>query len=429
VAPLAALAALPMAAQTMTDANLQVTAVVPPGSGLSLPTTMAFLGPGDFLVLEKATGRVRRVVGGVLQLNPVLDVPVNSSSERGMLGIAIQPGSPPQVFLYYTEAAGSDGGSPIGNRVYRYNWDAGTGTLVNGQLILDLPVQGGPNHDGGVLALDSAGRLYALIGDLNRNGQLQNNAGGSPPDDTSVVLRVDADGSAAAGNPFTPYCSVTTTQTCASDADCPGGQTCRTEVARYYAYGIRNGFGLAFDRATGALWDTENGPSTYDEVNLIAPGFNSGWNPIMGPDARDPQGTGDLFNMPGAGLTYSDPEFSWLDTNAPTAIFFPVGSSWGTAYDRSALVADANNGNIYALPVNASRTGLDLAALPAALQDLVADDVTEQNLLRIGSGFSSLTDLERGPDNHVYAVSIGAGAIYRIAGPVSDLIFRDGMGV
>ena len=172
---------------------------------------------------------------------------------------------------------------------------------------------------------DSADRLYAMIGDLNRNGQLQNNAGGAAPDDSSVILRVNSDGTPAAGNPFTPYCSVTTTQTCTIDANCPAGQTCRTQVARYYAYGIRNSFGMAIDPVTGALWDTENGPADYDEVNRINPGFNSGWNQIMGPDSRDPQGVGNLFNMPGAGSTYSDPEFSWLATIAPTAILFPRG--------------------------------------------------------------------------------------------------------
>ncbi len=63
--------------------------------------------------------------------------------------------------------------------------------------------------------------------DLNRNGQLQNNAGGAAPDDTSVILRVQQDGTAAPGNPFVPYCSITTTQTCPGGGGCPGGESCR----------------------------------------------------------------------------------------------------------------------------------------------------------------------------------------------------------
>jgi glucose/arabinose dehydrogenase len=401
-------------AQTVTDPNLTVSLVV---NGLSSPTTMAFVGSGDILVLQKNNGQVRRVLNGVLQPAPVLDFPVNAESERGLLGIAVNSTvNPPQVFLYVTEAA-SDGATAIANRVYRYNWNAGAGTLTNQTLILDLPVTAGPNHDGGVLTVDSSGRLYAVIGDLNRNGQLQNIVGGPAPDDTSVIFRVNSDGAAAAGNPFTPYCSVTTTQTCSVNGDCPAGQTCRTQVARYYAYGVRNSFGMAIDPVTGALWNTENGPSSYDEINRVSAGFNSGWNQLMGPDSRDPQGVGNLFNMPGAGSAYSDPEFSWLTPVAVTAILFPRGIS--AVYDDMALVGDSNNGNLYRFPLNPARDGFNLAAF-TGLSDLVADDIDERHAVRIGSGFSGITDLEQGPDGAIYVVSIGGGAIYRISGGGRD---------
>ena len=123
--------------------------------------------------------------------------------------------------------------------------------------MLDLPVTPGPNHDGGNVLLDPPGRLYAFIGDLNRNGQMQNITGGAAADDTGVLFRVNQDGTAAAGNPFTPYCSTTTATTCTTTANCPAGQTCRTQVARYYAYGLRNSFGMTFDRVTGSLWNRE----------------------------------------------------------------------------------------------------------------------------------------------------------------------------
>jgi aldose sugar dehydrogenase len=407
------LAARESAGQVVTAPGLQVQQVV---NGLDAPTTMAFVAPGDILVLQKNNGQVRRVRNGVLQAAPVLDFPVNSDSERGLLGIAVNPTNPTRVFFYLTEAA-ADGQPPIANRVYSYTWNSGPGTLTNPQLVLDLPVFSGPNHDGGVLTFDAQGRLYAIIGDLNRNGQLQNNPGGAAPDDTSVVFRVNPNGTAAAGNPFTPYCSVTTTQTCATSGDCPAGQSCRTQVVRYYAYGVRNSFGLAIDPVTGALWNTENGPSTYDEVNRVDPGFNSGWNPIMGPDDRDPQGLADLFDMPGEGSTYSDPEFSWLSTVAPTAILFPRGL--GPLYDDVAFVGDSNNGNLYSFPLNGARTAFDLSGI-AGLSDLVADDTTERHAVRIGNSFGGITDLKEGPDGSVYVVSIGLGALYRISGPGRD---------
>ena len=179
------------AAQTVTDPRLRLSEVV---SGLSQPTAMAFIGPGDILVLQKADGRVRRVINGVLQPEQVLDVAVDNSSERGLLGIALHPDFPatPFVYLYYTESDnGSDtSGSPaaLGNRIYRYTWNGST--LVSPVLILDLPVTPGPNHNGGTMTFGPDGKLCVVIEELNRNGQLQNISGGTVPDNTGVIFRI-----------------------------------------------------------------------------------------------------------------------------------------------------------------------------------------------------------------------------------------------
>src|SRR5512143_762697 len=121
------------AAQTAaSDGTLTVDTVL---TQLAAPSSMAFLAANDFLFLEKNSGRVRRVVAGVLQMNPVLDVAVNNDNERGLLGIAITSESPPHVFLYYTAVADADGdglpdsGTPLANRVVRYTWNAGTAHL------------------------------------------------------------------------------------------------------------------------------------------------------------------------------------------------------------------------------------------------------------------------------------------------------------
>lgn len=104
VLPVAFLAALPAAAQTVSDPGLQVEIVA---TGLTQPTSMAFIGNDDILVLQKASGQVRRIVGGVLQPGFVLDVPVHFASERGLLGIALDPDFVlnGQVYLYYTESS------------------------------------------------------------------------------------------------------------------------------------------------------------------------------------------------------------------------------------------------------------------------------------------------------------------------------------
>ena len=380
-------------AQVLNDPALQLREVV---SGLNQPTAMAFIGKGDILVLQKGDGRVRRVINGVLQPDPVLDVAVDNSSERGLLGIAIHPNFPTSafVYLYYTESStGSDtSGSPVpvGNRVYRYTWNGST--LVGPQLILDLPVTPGPNHDGGTMIFGPDGKLYVVIGELNRNGQLQNFSGAAAPDDTGVIFRINDDGSAPSDNPFFNQ----------------GGN-----LAKYFAYGIRNSFGLAFDSVTGKLWDTENGPANYDEINLVDPGFNSGWMRIMGPSSRDAQGTSDLVIF--SGSHYADPKFSWFSTVAPTAIVFTNAATLGVDYQDSVVIGDINNGNLYRFRLNLARDGF-LFTNPN-LGDLVADNNTELQEVILGTGFSGITDLKIGPDGLLYVLSFSLGKIFVVSRP------------
>src|SRR5205814_10510032 len=122
--------------------NLQVTAVL---TGLSQPTSMAFLGAGDFLVLEKATGKVQHVVNGAITAT-ALDLPVNSASERGLLGIALQPDFAQShgVYLYWTQSStGADSANLadvplLGNRVDRFIWNPTTQTLMLDKNIIML---------------------------------------------------------------------------------------------------------------------------------------------------------------------------------------------------------------------------------------------------------------------------------------------------
>src|SRR4030095_1086986 len=112
----------------LVDPNLAVRTVA---TGLTTPTTMAFLGAQDMLVLEKNTGKVQRVIDGVIQETPALDLAVNFASERGLLGIALHPRFPadPGVYLYWTETTTVDDSDVLtnttlrGNRVDRFTWD------------------------------------------------------------------------------------------------------------------------------------------------------------------------------------------------------------------------------------------------------------------------------------------------------------------
>jgi aldose sugar dehydrogenase len=384
------LAASLVSAQTVKDPLLQVTEIV---GGLNAPTAMAFIGDLDILVLQKSDGQVRRVVNGVLQPTPALDVAVNQLSERGLLGIAVHPMFPstPWVYLYYTESSTADDtmGLPesSGNRLYRYRWDGNA--LVEPTLLLDLPVIPGPNHDGGVLRFGPDGKLYVVIGDLNHHGQLQNIPAGEAPDDTSVIIRLNDDGTIPSDNPFFAL----------------GGN-----LAKYYAYGIRNSFGMAFDPLTNKLWMTENGPDTFDEINLVEPGFNSGWSQIMGPDAHSPQGADNLFRLPNS--HYADPLFSWFATVAPTAIVFLNSGEFGEQYQQDIFVGDINSGTLYRFKPTPARDGMLLQS--AGLTDLVADPEDDQQEITFGSGFGGITDLKVGSDGRLYVVSF-QGKIFAVS--------------
>ena len=378
------------------DPNLQVEIFV---EGLSFPTSMAFIDKNNILVLEKEEGTVRLVSNGVLQEQPVLKVDINSDSERGLLGIAIK--NKDTVFLYYTESSSSSEDiEPLKNRVYKYQWNEEEKILVNPKLILDLPAIPGPNHDGGKLAIGPDKYLYAVIGDLNHDGKLQNIVDGPKPDDTGVIFRVNPEnGSSAPDNPFAS-----------------------TENNRYYAYGIRNSFGIDFDPISGKLWDTENGPQYGDEINVVEPGFNSGWKQVMGPISKSNVIEDELVNFPGS--KYADPVFSWVPSTGITDIEFLNSSKLGEKYANNIFVGDIGaetDGYLYSFQVNDDRTGITFDGnSQIGLTDLIADNEEEMSAIALGTAFGGITDIETGPDGFLYLLTVdresdGEGKIYRIS--------------
>jgi glucose/arabinose dehydrogenase len=295
------------------------------------------------------------------------------------------------------------------------NADTGSAELINPKLLLDLPARPGPRYNGGPLLVSqnqSETIVYLMIGDLDhRETQSENFEDGPPPDGTGGILAVDVE-----GNPLpNPLLVEQVNGEEENGEEENGEEEDAGMLPYYYSYGLRNGFGMAFDPVTGYLWDTENGPDWFDEINLVLPGFNSGWADIQGPSSA-PENEGadseeDLVDFGGIGI-YREPEFAWQNTVGVTAIKFLNSTALGEQYANDMFVADINHGRLYHFDLNQDRTGL---LLEGVLADRVANTVQELDSVIFGTGFRSISDIEVGPDGYLYLLLYGPGKIFRIA--------------
>jgi aldose sugar dehydrogenase len=376
------------------DNNLGVELVA---KGIKFPASMSFLDKDDILVTEKNTGMVKRILNGTLLEKPVINVSVVNNWESGLLGIAIDKdtttASPRYVYLYYSTPIGGQDGADSnnnqtieeGNLLYRYEYN--DGKLVNPNLLLKIPYPANFTyyHPSGVVLIGPDRNIYLVTGDFNQPvTKTQNVNSNLPINGTSAIYRLAKDGSAAKGNPF-------------------GG-----EMARYYAYGIRNSFGMDFDPVTGKLWDTENGPWWADEINIVEPGFNSGWKKVQGlsyihiPHTQEQSELNSLVNFDGKGK-YSEPEFVWAETLGVTAIKFLDSNKLGKNYENDIFVGDFDLGNIYHFDLINNRTAL---SLDNKLADKMADNRDELKDVIFGHGFGAVVDIEVGPDGYLYILSL-----------------------
>jgi aldose sugar dehydrogenase len=279
-----------------------------------------------------------------------------------------------------------------------------------------LPYQPNPTHNGGVVTIGPDNNVYLAIGELThtRYGQgdyrfkVQNYEDGQEPDGRAGILRVTQDGDTVKGLIGDEH-----------------------PLDKYFAYGIRNSFGIAFDPLNGNLWDTENGPSFGDEINLVEPGFNSGWAKVLGiwniEESINEEGdreiikgdaiSGDindiLFNFNGSGK-YSSPELTWDQTIAPTSIAFFNSSNLGNQYENDMFVGTAKNSLLHFDLKGGNRSEL---VLNGSLADKVADSTDELEDYTFGENLGIITDVEVGPDGNLYVLT-GVreieGKIYKI---------------
>lgn len=439
----------------LSDPNLTVETVF---SGLKAPTAMAFLGLDDILVTEKNTGKVQRIINGELAEKPLLDVDVANQVERGLLGLAVSknlPDNKTYVFLFYTEAEegekgggeeevkpveeennneegeqnsdtsnggdGGDGGQPIGNRLYRYELSEDSTKLVNPKLLLDLPYEPGPAHNGGTIAvgeINNGRSVCVIMGNLEvrplnegiGTNLAQNVRNGDEPDGRAGIICTTQDGD------MINYSHAIQDEATVQGAGILGDEH---PLDMYYAYGIRNSFGLTFDPVTGNLWDTENGG--YDEINLVEPGFNSGFSVITGSSLNDKNtetfDEDNLVDFDENGQ-YSEPELDLGSHIVPTAIVFLDSTTLSEGYENDMFVATFA-GKILHFELDESRKEL---ILEGELADKIAESEEELEEVVFADGMGMITDLKVGPDGYLYAV-IYSGDIVRIA-PVNQAADR-----
>jgi glucose/arabinose dehydrogenase len=408
---------------------------------------MAFLGQDDFLILEKS-GTVKRVTNGKVLDKPLLQVDVSEKDERGLLGIAVNEkkkensnGTTIQnkdmshnVFLYYITC--KEKNTDCKNQIYRYDLDNKNNVLLNPKLLLSIPSFPDPAHIGGIIDIGPDNNLYVTVGNFENTipdepykTKTQNFEDGEPVDGRAGILRITQDGKPVGaegilGNEY--------------------------PLNLYYAYGVKNSFGIDFDPITDKLWLTENGPRYGDEINLAESGFNSGSDKIFGiwkvnnegkklkidgkgEEKEEEKGGGsgggeyvtvvgdnpeDLVYFNGKGH-YSPPEFTWDKSVAPTALSFLDSDRLGSAYENDMFVGSVDGGRIFHFDLNENRNQL---LLKGPLEDKIATDSTEYGEILFAEGFSIITDLKQGPDGYLYIVSAlkqskteeKPGAVYRI---------------
>jgi len=420
-------------------------------SGLFVPVNMEFIG-NDLLILEKNSGTVRHIKNNLLLESPVLDVEVSNYGEHGLLGITSVQNN---VYLFFTEAY-HDGGRALENRVYKYSWDGNN--LINPVLLKAIP---GFEREyvGGEMVSDLDGNVFAVTGENYKIGLLQNH----PEDESyrhfSSLGSSDEKAHRTISDSFNHLLSCTKVSFQQYTTNPFGWQTEQPNLSEnpaelnvfnifgnlnsclkqfsyenfsnghwkdtstiiqiepqgpYAAIGVRNSFGLAIDPQTGFMWDTENGPDVYDEINLVEKKFNSGWAKIQGPS------NGKLLPKISeySDYIYSEPEFSWEIPIGVTAIEFPNSNDF-LNYKDFLFVADTNNGTIYKFKLDESRKKFIFES--PHLQDTVLNVLEDSSgtepadEIIFAKNFGLISDMKFGPDCALYIISLMEGKIYKIS--------------
>ncbi len=327
-------------------------------TGLASPTAMSFAPDGRLFICEQG-GRLRVVKNGALLSQSFLTLSVNSSGERGLLGVAFDPNFATNgfVYVYYTTAS-----SPVHNRVSRFTASASNPDVVaagSEVQLLNLPnLSSATNHNGGAIHFGTDGKLYISVGD-------NANSANSQPLTTPLgkFLRINADGSIPADNPFV-------------------SQTTGINQA-IWGRGLRNPFNFAIDRTNGRIHLNDVGENSWEEVNHAIASANFGWPQTEGPNPSGSPGVRYPVH------TYQNAGSNCAITGA--AFYRPVTANFPAEYAGRYFFGDFCGGFIRMLsPPNYSTSA------------------------GFATGISSLVDIQTAPDGSLYYLARGGGEVFRV---------------
>ena len=355
---LVSLSSLSLKAATL-PAGFTETQVV---NGLSNPTAMAFAPDGRLFVAQQG-GQLRVIKNGTLLPTPFLTVPVDSTGERGLLGLAFDPNFAANqfVYVYYTATTPA-----THNRVSRFTANGDTAIAGSEVIIIDLNnLSSANNHNGGALHFGPDGKLYIATGENAQplNSQTLNNLLGK-------ILRLNPDGTIPTDNPFFNI---------AAGAN-----------RAIWVLGLRNPYTFAFQPGTSRMFINDVGQTTWEEINDGIAGSNYGW----------PNSEGATSNP-----NYRTPLFSYAHGGPAStsgcaitggAFYNPQFSQYPGQFVGKYFFADFCNGWIRLLDPS-NNTASDFA-----------------------SGIASPVDLQVGPDGLLYYLARGNGAVFRINFPANQ---------
>ncbi len=369
-ASLAALVTAPALAETVDTERHSVT-LERLAEPLEHPWGLAVLPDGAMLVTERP-GRLRLVVDGVLQPEPVAGVPdVRAGGQGGLLDVVIDPNFAGNRMVYLAFSEAGEGGAGTAVARGRLTRDGATARLDDVEVIFrQAPKVGGSSHFGARLVFAPDGKLFIGLGDRQQRELAQ---------DLSVTIgklvRINADGSVPQDNPFV------------------GREGARPEI---WSYGHRNIQAAALDPATSDIVTIEHGARGGDEVNTPEAGRNYGW-PVI---THGVDYSGAPIGIGKAAEGMEQPDYQWTPSIAPSGMAFYTGTAF-PEWNGDLFVGALRGQMLVRLDVEGGRI------------------VGEERMLEGTIG--RIRDVRQGPDGSLLILTdAGDGALWRLSPAVTD---------